>query len=562
MIKALVACHDEPILTKEKRNQYPLAEYMNHINNTYFKNKDVEYYTVDIKEKSYIPKNHFVNDLWGNKFIQDNTEEYDIVYIQACDGVWAEHHLEPIIRGGVKRQKLDKARTDLSELIESIRNHNSNKIKPFLLKYIKDETPGSLNDPFMFLSPFIGKGIIDPEYDESDNVQYITVEINVKNINTLKFKYNDKILLGFTLYTNSHWISYVYYKNGWYECNDDMITYFKDFDMIKQKIKNDWLDQAKKKIDTTWVITDTIYGFEHSLKDGEPFGLNNYGGTCWLNSALQLLLATNLIAYSKDEHFAIYKHLIDKVLQIVKPNGYLFLSKINVDSNRLKNTYRVIEDNTTMINFNKKHGSWYLIQKIDDSKTSFPNKLNILIKNVTNPYTLNLQNNNGKTAVYKEKEQGGEVTVARSTPEIIKILNENECKSCLSWGKLNNNFIYLKKDFSLYNNNPNQVNLKSLAKLHKCIKAFHKTDNTYYIDLNDSKNLYVRKNDPNYYMGFNVFKERKNKIINTNYYTMYTSLLRSMNSVYSRYKNYDEEIKIITGINDNDILAINSLENI
>lgn len=91
-MKALVLCHAR--LLKNDLSGHWLQKLFLETQNKYFPNKHLDYETVDITnlygmiDNTTIHKKHHIADVWSELFIQEHENEYNIVFMPDCTGIW------------------------------------------------------------------------------------------------------------------------------------------------------------------------------------------------------------------------------------------------------------------------------------------------------------------------------------------------------------------------------------------------------------------------------------------------------------------------------------------
>ena len=140
------------------------------------------------------------------------------------------------------------------------------------------------------------------EYKIKNDTKYILTQYNIEMNNKFKgeyieYKFMDKEfeIIGFGLKSGNveggHWISLVKYNDGWYLTDDSIIT-------KKENLINELREIERVGFKVIYILYKRK---DVRLNNEIPFGLENRGNTCWFNSGLQLLLATNIRDYINDD---------------------------------------------------------------------------------------------------------------------------------------------------------------------------------------------------------------------------------------------------------------------
>ena len=94
MRKALILCHNRHM--DDDLSDHFLGEQFKAFQETYFPGSNFEYHTVDILDLhpefntlGAVHTTHFKKDAWSDEFTSDHENEYDMVIMPDCGGVWA-----------------------------------------------------------------------------------------------------------------------------------------------------------------------------------------------------------------------------------------------------------------------------------------------------------------------------------------------------------------------------------------------------------------------------------------------------------------------------------------
>lgn len=147
---------------------------------------------------------------------------------------------------------------------------------------------------------------------------------------------------------SGHYISIVQYADSWYLCDDETYTKlnFNSEDELFNYLKNNH---------STYTIRAYLWKKQNKkLKNGPPFGLVNFGNICYSNSAIQLLLVTELLDYEDKEEVQQKSQPEDKIEELLIKEKKIIDTKekyipildelINKITNLKETVYKIIND--------------------------------------------------------------------------------------------------------------------------------------------------------------------------------------------------------------------------
>lgn len=216
----------------------------------------------------------------------------------------------------------------INNLIQSIKKRDINTVNDIFVNRLKWIKCGTQEDSTLFLSKIVGtltdsisykdennntvaRDIYEVVNNTTDNYYFDDNSIRIKspniedNVDIVRFIRNKikknideyPYCIGFVVHLQNdinmnggHYIAFVQYKSGWFVFDDEKSQYYANSSGII--INNDFI---KSYIDYNHITIKSVI-FGKKLKEYKNTGgLPNLGNTCYSNSALQLLLATDLL---------------------------------------------------------------------------------------------------------------------------------------------------------------------------------------------------------------------------------------------------------------------------
>lgn len=363
-----------------------------------------------------------------------------------------------------------------------------NKVNNLLVNELKWKECGTQEDPTEFLNNILGKktNILVPVSDNSFAYQYI---LNKENdnyniddtrlpINNLSTQLNDKEnfnIIGLIVHSGNkqgegsgHYIALVRYEDSWYSCDDNICT--------KLNFNNeDLLFNYLKEKHVLHIIRAYLWKKkEKKLKIGSPFGLINFGNTCYSNSALQLLLATDLL---DDEEVKSEEEKANNIIEEARKNMPKlqnlqtkienFSNSIHTDLNKIPDDYYFLENNIIW------HIKGTITQEISKIYTQIEDDIKFINNIINNPdlkkstyfYTDFIPKLDEMNLKYDKNinEINKNIELVNQQYNNLKILND-----------LTSDFIEFEKE---YNNNKNNFSNAEIEK--KIIQIKENIQNTF-----------------------------------------------------------------------------------
>jgi len=297
----------------------------------------------------------------------------------------------------------NQQKTIINNLIQAIRNNDKNTVNDIFVNQLNWVKCGSQEDATEFLNKLLGVLSNEEKYDYDKNGEIIKIDnYNINNkindnyyfnmsslrsdeikddnniIELIKNQINEgqnssifsvqddqykpfndygiriidkyKICIGFIVQLGNsigdnggHYITFAQYKNGWYVFDDTNVTPYNDSNII---INKKFIQNYGNY--NYFTIKSTVFG--KKLKDyNNTGGLLNLGNTCYSNSALQLLMATDLLDNNQQPKADEPSGEIAKSLRIKAKHNQIkiIINKIN-ELKRVNNDLNDSKSNKTL----------------------------------------------------------------------------------------------------------------------------------------------------------------------------------------------------------------------